>query len=105
MITTYLDIIKLILRRFLQECDGMVALGNASYEPKVCAAYRTWFAPRPVYIVGPLLPDEVSVDKQLSHSQEKELNGSPNGVEIKNFLENIQKSHGDYSLLYVCLLR
>lgn len=84
-----------------QECDGVVSLGNVSYEPKICAAYRTWFAPRPVYFVGPFLPDEVSADKQLSHSQEKELNGSPNGAEIKALLENTQKSHGDYSLLYI----
>lgn len=86
-------------------CDGIICLANPSVEPEACAAYRTWFAPRPAYFVGPLLPDETSVGDKLANSQEKELNGSPNGGEVKKFLDTIQKSHGNHSLLYVCKLK
>lgn len=87
--------------RFFEECDGIIALGNASFEPEPCAAYGTWFTPRPVYFVGPLVPDDRSVGYKLTNSQERELNGSSNGAEVKSFLDTIQKTHGDYSLLYV----
>lgn len=82
----------------------MIALGNESFEPEACAAYRTWFAPRPTYFVGPLLPDEPFVGDKLLCSQEKELTGSSNGAEVKNFLDTIRGEYGDHSLLYVCQL-
>lgn len=80
-------------------------MGNASFEPDVCAAFRTWFSPRPIYFIGPLLPDETPTGDRVSSSQEKELSGSSNGADVKIFLDSIQKSHGDYSLLYVCPLQ
>ncbi|GJJ06841.1 hypothetical protein Clacol_001037 [Clathrus columnatus] len=76
-------------------------LGNASFDPEACAAYKTWFAPRPAYIIGPLLPEEPSIDGQLSESQTKELTASPNGIEIRIFLDTVWKTYGDRSLLYI----
>ncbi|GJJ16201.1 hypothetical protein Clacol_010497 [Clathrus columnatus] len=87
--------------RFFEESDGIVALGNASFDPEACAAYKTWFAPRPAYIIGPLLPEEPSIDGQLSESQTKELTASPNGIEIRIFLDTVWKTYGDRSLLYI----
>ncbi|GJJ09758.1 hypothetical protein Clacol_003982 [Clathrus columnatus] len=89
----------------LEECDGILALANTTFEPAVCEAYRTWFAPRPAYFVGPLLPEEKQEEKvtngHLSNSQAKESSSSSDGGEVKDFLDNIYKTHGNYSLLYI----
>ncbi|GJJ06840.1 hypothetical protein Clacol_001036 [Clathrus columnatus] len=85
--------------RFFEESDGIIALGNAAFDPEACAAYRRWFAPRPAYIIGPLLPEEPSIDDRLSESQ-KELTASSNGVEIKLFLDTVWETYRDRSLLY-----
>ncbi|GJJ16200.1 hypothetical protein Clacol_010496 [Clathrus columnatus] len=84
---------------FFEESDGIIALGNAAFDPEACAAYRRWFAPRPAYIIGPLLPEEPSIDDRLSESQ-KELTASSNGVEIKLFLDTVWETYRDRSLLY-----
>ncbi|GJJ09757.1 hypothetical protein Clacol_003981 [Clathrus columnatus] len=86
----FMRLLKLSLRS-LKECDGIIALGNATFDPAICEAYRTWFALRPAYFVGPLSkPDDA-----------KDLTASSNDTEVKVFLDTIQKSHGDYSLLYI----
>ncbi|GJJ09753.1 hypothetical protein Clacol_003977 [Clathrus columnatus] len=90
-ITTFRMVIYTQTYQSFEECDGIIALGNTTFEPAVCEAYRTWFAPRPAYFVGPLSkPDDA-----------KDLTASSNDTEVKVFLDTIQKSHGDYSLLYI----
>lgn len=88
--------------RVFDGCDGILSLDNASFSPGACAACRNWFAPRPAYFVGPLLPEKTFVGSKLSYSQLKELNGSSNGTEVIKFLDTVQKTYGDHTLLYVC---
>ena len=91
---------------FARKCDGFVCISSSAYELEVLKAFRKWLVEtgnRELYVVGPLLPQGFGNVKQgaLSGAQTFEVAMSEKGGEILEFLENIMKTHGMQSLVYV----
>jgi hypothetical protein len=64
---------------------------------------RKWLGEtsRPVYAVGPLLPPGFG-DSGLSHAaKQMDIASSQNGGEFQTFLDDMLKSHGERSVIYV----
>jgi hypothetical protein len=64
---------------------------------------RTWLGEtnRPVYAIGPLVPPGFGDTGLSDIAKQMEIASSKNGGEFDTFLENILKSHGERSVIYV----
>jgi len=82
----------------LEKCDGVVATTPEAFEPEGAAGFRDWLTGdgKSIHIVGPLIP--ISAD---AHAIAGEAEQSAASGEIKTFMDNVLKSHGPRSLLYI----
>lgn len=85
----------------LHECDGIVLLSSTAFDLEGCRTVKAWAAEtnRPVYAIGPLLPDELFHTTQITRRDESDKSAS--GQEVIAFMDQIYESHGACSLLYV----
>ncbi|GJJ12672.1 hypothetical protein Clacol_006916 [Clathrus columnatus] len=81
----------------LHGCDGMVCASSLAFESEACKATKEWLAKtnRPVYVVGPLLPDSVLLDGT------SDLHLSTNDLATIAFLDRVYETSGLHSLLYI----
>ena len=88
----------LLACRFLEGADGNIIFTSSAYEPEAVAAVKSWFAKtgRTAYACGPLLP---SASKVAADAAEKAQ--SKESDEIETFLDNILRTSGKQTLLYV----
>ncbi|GJJ13356.1 hypothetical protein Clacol_007608 [Clathrus columnatus] len=89
--------------KMLHECDGMICASNTAFEPEAYRATKEWFAEtsRPLYVVGPLLPDSILSSELSNGSKIVDPQLSTDEKEIVAFLDNIYATSGSRSLLYV----
>ncbi|KAI0716582.1 UDP-Glycosyltransferase/glycogen phosphorylase [Earliella scabrosa] len=82
----------------IEKADGVLLFTPESYEPEAVAAVRRWFKEtnRPVYACGPLLP---SASKGAAVANETKL--SKESVEIQSFLDEVLRTSGERSLVYI----
>lgn len=86
------------------ECNGIISATSTAFEFEGCKAAHEWFAQtnRPVYTIGPLLPDDIFSDEiQTTGTRSIELDVSPNGQEVMAFLDKVHASSGPRSVVYV----
>jgi len=89
---------------FLVKADGVISSTCLAYESEGAQIFSKWINEygRRFYAVGPLLPPGMTSSESLSAASKKyEKDVSRNGSEIESFLNNILKSHGENSLLYI----
>ncbi|CDO75271.1 Glycosyltransferase Family 1 protein [Trametes cinnabarina] len=74
----------------LREADGMITIDAADYHPSTTAVIRRWFAPKPAYFAGPLVPRSPGV---LSLDQA--------AAEVIKFMDGCLQSHGAKSVILI----
>ncbi|KAI9067516.1 glycosyltransferase family 1 protein [Trametes sanguinea] len=81
------------VNRCLREADGMITIDAAEYHPPTTAVVRAWFAPRPAYFAGPLVPRTAGTEGVLDADQ--------SAVEVTRFLDARLQSHGERSVMLI----
>ena len=83
----------------LESLDGLFMITSQSYEPETVAATKAWMEDtgRSAYVAGPLIP---SASKGVASANEKKQ--SAEAADIQIFLDDVLKTSGEKSLLYVC---
>ena len=88
---------------FLHECDAILITTSHSYEDTSLIQMKLWFKsfPQdpPVYAIGPLLPPGCSCHSVKSLTLEK----SQLENDVQAFLEEMQSTHGERSVVFVSL--
>ncbi|GJJ05883.1 hypothetical protein Clacol_000070 [Clathrus columnatus] len=79
--------------------EGIISLSNTTFEPEACSASREWYAERnkSCYIAGPSLPDDLFDDSEGL----KAIDLSPEEAEVMTFIDNVYKTSGKHSVLYI----
>ncbi|CDO73252.1 hypothetical protein BN946_scf185008.g14 [Trametes cinnabarina] len=78
------------VHRVLRDTDGMITIDAADYHPQTTAAIRSWFAPRPVYYAGPLVPREPPI-----------LPTDEDAADAMRFMDARLQSHGPKSVILI----
>ncbi|OSD06681.1 glycosyltransferase family 1 protein [Trametes coccinea BRFM310] len=82
------------VNRCLREADGMITIDAAEYHPPTAAVVRAWFAPRPAYYAGPLVPRSARALEGDGAPAEAE-------AELTRFLDARLESHGVKSVMLI----
>ena len=78
--------------------DGMIITSPEPYEPHAIAATKEWFAEthRDVWAIGPLLPSTASKEAVAGEGALSETS-----EQIKAFMDDVLRSQGEHSMLFV----
>ncbi|GJJ16167.1 hypothetical protein Clacol_010447 [Clathrus columnatus] len=85
--------------QMFHDFEGIISLSNTAFEPEACSASREWYAERnkSCYIAGPSLPDDLFDDSEGL----KAIDLSPEEAEVMTFIDNVYKTSGKHSMLYI----
>ncbi|KAL7280801.1 hypothetical protein ACG7TL_005745 [Trametes sanguinea] len=78
------------VHRNFRDADGMITIDAADYHPRTTAAIRQWFAPRPAYYAGPLVPRAPRV-----------LPEDKGAEDVMRFMDARLQSHGAKSVILI----
>jgi hypothetical protein len=97
----------LCLNRTLYESDGVATAGTVGYDgEELSHAWDEWAVEngKLAYYLGPILPLKPGSSEFAQGTLDAEIASAPPGVgeQVLNFLNDVYKRRGDYSVIYIC---